>query len=413
MPSPAADLVRPCLEAIVEAAAGRKYNNLRHDARVSAVGVGWAVVGVLWATTVQPHPTPPSPPSSQSLLLELDDVLRHIVPGSEDAEPSAPPPAPPATAAASAGGVTPPRPSTPDTGDEPPPPPADDALRVTADFSGDGGGGEVAVCEGGQVTAAPATAADAAGDADAAGADAANEPFVGTVPSAGAARLLAVLTAAASTKRPPLATPALDAAARLVAHGVVGGGVHTVSSRAGPMPPHAAAIALLAKADDVAAGDDGAALAALRGLVAAAASPSLHLHGSARLLALRAAYSVALVARSDAAAAAARASLLQITVTTFSRLEARSRTARPATCRAAPARRRRRPGGGGGGRLHCCVGRVLCGGRDRGRVAGRCCRRGGSGCGRDARWCVWAHRLGRWRWWRLSVLLPHVRCGGW
>ena len=40
---PAAALVRPCLEAIVEAAAGRKFNDLRHEARVSTrrEGRGW------------------------------------------------------------------------------------------------------------------------------------------------------------------------------------------------------------------------------------------------------------------------------------------------------------------------------------------------------------------------------------
>jgi len=332
-PSPAS-LVRPCLETIVEVSSSKK--DLAELAS-----------------------------RAKALLDDLERVLRRCEPGEEVIVVApVPAPAPAAQAPETTEGAN-------DADDE------GDAAEKQADAGG-----------------------SSSADADAASSDVG---FFSSVPERGAAQLMALLSSAVETGNARLSAAAADALHRMVAHGVLGGAVHSlrgviidpeeenleggegrkvasesgggeneastsassssplgaissstaaaaaISARAKGVPslrPHAAAVAILCRcADGATTGSSGKAggstssaassaeeeardLATLRGLLSAATSPRLHVHGSALLLLLRAAFSIHGSRRcSPAAAAAARATLLQVATSVFARMEAGCRSA--------------------------------------------------------------------------------------
>jgi len=207
--------------------------------------------------------------------------------------------------------------------------------------AGEPGGGDGAAAAGAGAAEAPAgPAADAA------------LGYRGTLPAPAARRLLGVLRLAIEARKPPLAELALDLLQKLIAHGHLAGPVHAVAhrrdapgrgggsaGRAGPrrasdedlaaepaaagepaaMPPQAQAVELLCRCDDVA--DDGVELRVLKGLLTAATSPHIHLHGQALLLAVRTCYNVFLVSRSDVNQTTAKATLTQMLTCVFQRME--------------------------------------------------------------------------------------------
>ena len=327
----AAAVVRPFLEAIVEAAAAKKHTELRHEAR--------------------------------SLLLRLEDVLsgeggggsgQAAAPGAASSDSRL---AEPAAAAAAAA----PSPAEPASSSPRP--------RLTSAFGEEEGPVSPTAASGRLEVASPAAVAsaveDEAGGGEGAAADGGSappppQPYTGTLPADGATELLRVLWLALDARRAPLASLALDAAARLIAGGFVAGTVHAPARSAPPPPPpppgpdpataaaavaaagppppppQAIAVGLLCVAADPAPppsgassssaepplADDGVDLRILRGVLTAATAPGLHLHGGGLLLALRAAYTVFLGARTEATRVTARAALTQIVAATFGRLEA-------------------------------------------------------------------------------------------
>ena len=332
----AAAVVRPFLDAIVEAAAGKKHTELRHEAR--------------------------------SLLLRLEDVLSGE--GGGGGWPEA--------AGVGAGGASSDGGAPPDADAAPSAAPASPRPRLTSAFGEEDA--DLTITTGGSghrlevVSPAAVAAADdeddgggGEGGGEAPGADPASpgaaalpppQPYTGTLPAAGATELLRVLWLALDARRAALAGPALDAAARLVAGGFVAGTVHApargpppppppppppggdpmlaaaavVAAGPPPPPPQALAVGLLCAAADPATcgaasgepplADDGVDLRILRGVLTAATAPGIHLHGGGLLLALRAAYTVFLGARTEATRVTARAALTQIVASTFARLEA-------------------------------------------------------------------------------------------
>ncbi|KAK9829453.1 hypothetical protein WJX72_005963 [[Myrmecia] bisecta] len=171
--------------------------------------------------------------------------------------------------------------------------------------------------------------------------------YRGTIRLASAQELLEILRMAVETRKVQLVDIALDCIQKLLAHQHLAGPVYTIShkrdtgSSAGrrkarptdeddeleqggseAMPPQAQAVELLCRCDDIP--DDGIELRILKGLLTAVTSSSINVHGQALLLAVRTCYNIFLMSRSEVNQTTAKASLTQMLNVVFQRMEAGS-----------------------------------------------------------------------------------------
>ncbi|CAL8462959.1 g2493 [Coccomyxa elongata] len=173
--------------------------------------------------------------------------------------------------------------------------------------------------------------------------------YRGTIRLEAAQNLLGILRLAVETRKTALLDLSLDLIQKLIAHQHLAGAVHSISHKrepaaartgrkrpseeddlgdhgdhgdAGDMPPQAQAIELLCRCDDIP--DDGVELRVLKGLLTAATSSTLHLHGQALLLTVRTCYNIFLMSRSTVNQTTAKASLTQMLNCVFQRMELNS-----------------------------------------------------------------------------------------
>jgi len=157
--------------------------------------------------------------------------------------------------------------------------------------------------------------------------------------SEGAAReIMLVLKDATDTKKPAILEVVLDCLQKLVSFKLIQGSVAVLSHKKSdlgkfdddnggrPAPdfaaqePQAQALDLCLRCDG--SGDESVELRLLKALLTAVTSPTLHVHGQALLLIIRACYQVYLTSRSDVNQTTAKAALTQVVGVVFQRMEA-------------------------------------------------------------------------------------------
>lgn len=174
------------------------------------------------------------------------------------------------------------------------------------------------------------------------GAEASTDPATqqhATPLSAGAAReIMLVLKDASDTKKPAILELVLDCLQKLMSFKLIQGSVAVLSNRKSdlgkldddscgrPAPdfaaqePQAQVLDLCLRCDE--SGDEAVELRLLKALLTAVTSPTLHVHGQALLLIIRACYQVYLTSRSDVNQTTAKAALTQVIGVVFQRMEA-------------------------------------------------------------------------------------------
>nr|KYP64283.1 Brefeldin A-inhibited guanine nucleotide-exchange protein 2 [Cajanus cajan] len=143
--------------------------------------------------------------------------------------------------------------------------------------------------------------------------------------------ILRPLIAAAASGVVKIADPAVDAVQRLIAHGFLRG--EADSGGGAPEAKLASLIEAVCKCHDF--GDDAVELLVLKTLLSAVTSISLRIHGDCLLLIVRTCYDIYLGSKNVVNQTTAKASLIQMLVIVFRRMEADSSTTTTSTVEAA------------------------------------------------------------------------------